>query len=308
MKKAYIILAHKNLDQLTRLVKRLDDNLSSFFIHIDKKVSREEMFRFLECSANLHMVEQINTEWGEFSLVEATLNGLKAVKETGVDFGMISLLSGQDYPLKSNKFFIDFCNTTSKLVLMEHYPLPNYTKWINGGGMYRINKYFLGLKAYQRYLAKALNFFALLFPFLRRKMPGNLVPYAGSQWWTIDMYALDYILDYVHKNPAYTSYYKYTFAPDEVFFQTILLNAKDQKLLDSIQNNNKRHMLWLNPDMSHPEILTLKDIDGILASDAFFARKFDMHHDAGVLDCIDNECLLHTVDYSNASVKARRAG
>lgn len=67
-------------------------------------------------------------------------------------------------------------------------------------------------------------------------------------------------------------------------------------------------MLWINADMSHPEVLTLKDIDVILASDAFFARKFDMHLDAGVLDCIDNECLLHTVNYSNASVKERRAG
>ena len=306
MKKAYIILAHKNLDQVTRLIKKLDDNSSSFFVHVDKKVPQEETFQVQACSPNVHMVERIYTEWGKLSLVQATVNGLKAVKETGTDFEMISLLSGQDYPLKSNKFFNDFYSAGSKRVFLEHYPLPNYTKWSNGGGMYRINKYYIGWQLHYRLVGKAFNFVALLLPFLRRKMPGNLAPYSGSQWWTIDMYALNYILDYVKKNPAYVSFHKYTFAPDEVFFQTILLNAKDERLLSSIENNNKRHMLW--KDVGHPEILTMKDMDGILATDAFFARKFDMHHDADVLDCIDHECLQHTVAYSNAPAEARRTG
>jgi len=37
MKIAYIILAHKNPDQIKRLVLRLNTEGTSFFIHIDKK-------------------------------------------------------------------------------------------------------------------------------------------------------------------------------------------------------------------------------------------------------------------------------
>lgn len=62
-------------------------------------------------------------------------------------------------------------------------------------------------------------------------------------------------------------------------------------------------MLW--KEVGHPEILTLKDLNGILATAAFFARKFDMHHDAGILDSIDNECLVNTVSHSNAPAEAR---
>ncbi|MDB5110023.1 MAG: hypothetical protein JWR67_1137, partial [Mucilaginibacter sp.] len=35
VKKAFIILAHKNEDQLVRLIDRLNDVYSYFFIHID---------------------------------------------------------------------------------------------------------------------------------------------------------------------------------------------------------------------------------------------------------------------------------
>jgi hypothetical protein len=39
MKKAYIILAHKQPELLYKLVEKLDANQSTFFIHIDKKKS-----------------------------------------------------------------------------------------------------------------------------------------------------------------------------------------------------------------------------------------------------------------------------
>ena len=41
MQKNYLILAHKNPQQLYRLIKALDDGKSQFFIHVDSKTAIE---------------------------------------------------------------------------------------------------------------------------------------------------------------------------------------------------------------------------------------------------------------------------
>jgi hypothetical protein len=74
---------------------------------------------------------------------------------------------------------------------------------------------------------------------------------------------------------------------DEMFFQTILLNSKNDSLLNSIVNDDLEHTKW-NPGSSHPAILTSSDIDAIKNSTALFARKFDPRTNANVLDMIDN--------------------
>ena len=75
-KKTYIILAHKAPDQLKRLIDRLNDEDSFFFIHIDKKSYIEP---FTECVVgnNIKFItNRINCLWGDFSQVIATLGFL----------------------------------------------------------------------------------------------------------------------------------------------------------------------------------------------------------------------------------------
>ncbi len=290
MEKAYIILAHKNPSQLYRLLSRLDDNASTFFVHIDKQVSLHDFSSLSDFGNKINYVKRVKSSWASFELVEATLNALNAIKASKQQFDTIVLLSGQDYPIKSNEIINDYFHTSKYSVFIEYFPIPNYKRWQNRGGAFRLDKYFFGFKFHQRFTAKALNFLANFFPFLTRRLPNNLVPYGGSQWWTIDIYALEYILDYVEKNPAYVSFHKATFAPDEIFFQTILLNTKDEKLLRSIINNNKRYMIFKDRTQ-HPEILTNENYKDLVISNALYARKFDYSIDTEILDLIDNACL-----------------
>ncbi len=289
MEKAYIILAHKNPDQLYRLIEKLDDQSSSFFIHIDKKVPLASFKNLTGLGNKIALVDRVNTSWAGWSLVQATINGLRAVEEANRHFDRIILMSGQDYPIKSNYFINKYFTNTPYRIFMEHYPLPNYTKWKKSGGMYRINKYFFGMNGYQRLASKAVNFLANIFPFMRRKVPPDTTIYAGSQWWTIDMNALQYILEFIRKNPAHLSFYKFSFAPDEIFFQTILLNSANEKITGSILNNHKRFMNWNNPSISHPEILLKNDFTAVIKSDALFARKFDVSEDSEILEMIDKQ-------------------
>jgi hypothetical protein len=295
MDKAFIILAHKNIRQLNRLVAKLHDGTSYFFIHIDLKVPQDELALLNWLPDRMHLVKRLDARWADFSLVEATLNAMEAIKGTNKHFHTITLLSGQDYPIKSNDFINNFFENSESGIFIESYRLPNYEKWSPRGGLYRVDKYFFGLKEYQLFCSRVVNFLGNIFPALKRKQLQDTTPYAGSQWWTMDMYTLDYVLGYVRSNPSYTAFHKATFAPDEIFFHTILLNANDMRIRAGIVNNNKRFIRWKSGTNSHPELLQEEDLQDITHSDCLFARKLDLNLYPEIFDLIDQQCLNNKI-------------
>jgi hypothetical protein len=301
MRKAYIILAHKNPAQVSRLIERLDDKRSSFFLHIDKKC-RDEAFKDLIGVPEVNKVKSVVANWGEYGLVQAVLNSFQAVRDTGTHFDRIILLSGQDYPIKPNTAINSFLETSGHSIFLEYFSLPNDKKWQPSGGLYRVNKYFLGFKWYQRYTAKALNGLGILFPYLRRRPPAGMKPYAGSAWWIIDQYTMHYILDFVNQYPKYVRYHRCTFAPDEVFFHMLLLNTQDNKIRKSILNTNLHHIRWKDIKSSHPEIMFREHVHELKHSAAMFARKFDAAVDADILDLVDRYCLSENIQMTKESI------
>ena len=65
----------------------------------------------------------------------------------------------------------------------------------------------------------------------------------------------------------------FTFAPDEVIFQSIILNSdKNYKVV----NNNLRFTIWSNDgEVGSSDILTEQHYQSLIKSDAFFARKIE---------------------------------
>lgn len=293
MRKAYIILAHKNPEQLNNLVDRLDDGVSAFFIHVDLKSPLYALRHELHPHEQLHMIDSLETEWGSMGLVQATLRAMKVISSQEDIFERIILLSGQDYPIKSKEEINSFYKSSPHRIFLDFSLLPNYTKWESGGGSYRINKYFFGYRLIDKYSARTLNLLAIFIPALKRKYD-SVRHFYGSQWWTIDAPALNYILNYVEENPEYLNFHRFTFAPDELFFQTILLNSGKPSILNGIVNDNKVFMIWKDSSAAHPEVLGADDFHRINGSAALFARKFDVNVDEKIISLIDLNCLDNT--------------
>ncbi|CAM4362207.1 Core-2/I-Branching enzyme [Pedobacter westerhofensis] len=293
MKKAYIILAHKNLDHLLRMVERLDDGNSHFFIHVDLKTELPCSYAELAKNRRVLLTKRIATSWGGFSLAQATLNAMYDIKATGIHFEAINLLSGQDYPIKSNEEIDNFFKTSKYGVYLDHFTLPNYKRW-DTGGTYRYQKYFFGIGKTSLLFSKLMNLLSTYVPVFARKLPAHLTPYCGSQWWTINMYALNYILSFIGEHPDYVEFHKFTFAPDELFFHIILLNAKDPALQLSISKDNLRYIKWAKLDNAHPEVLKPEDMEDLRQSGSLFARKFDGENDEKILDLIDEQILFRS--------------
>jgi hypothetical protein len=71
-----------------------------------------------------------------------------------------------------------------------------------------------------------------------------------------------------------------------MFFQTVLLNSKNDALINSIVNNDLTYIKWLK-DMPQTEILKACDYEEIKNSNKLFARKFDTCIDSQILSLLD---------------------
>jgi hypothetical protein len=280
---AYLINAHKNFEQLERLIEKLSLDEAGFFVHIDKKVDGR-IFSALAGRLSKHNVEFINhrvaVSWGGFSQVEATLNGLAAVLQCSIRYDYINFMSGQDYPLKRNAAILEFLKNNNGKEFIDYAELTP-TGW--AAAMSRFNKYHLPElirnKNVRRFCEYILN---KALP--KRKFPEGYIPYGGSSWWTISYDCADYIFAFTKKNQGFVKFFKLTHAPDEMFFQTIVMNSPYKQ---KAYKDNLRYIDW-SERQRNPRILTRDDFPKLLAADKLFARKFDTCVDTQVLDLIDN--------------------
>lgn len=103
-----------------------------------------------------------------------------------------------------------------------------------------------------------------------RPVPAERI-YGGSQWWTLCREHAQYVVDTHDREPGLREFFRHTMLPDEMYFQTILLNGPFR---DRIVNDNLRYIRF-PAGSSHPLTLTMADYDTLRTGTAFFARKFD---------------------------------
>lgn len=276
MKIAHLILAHSDPQQLGRLIDRLQHDNAYFFIHIDKK-SAMDPFMFLAEQRQVYWVKnRVKVQWGAYSIVEATLNGFEEITNSGFKIDYVNLLSGADYPIKSTNEIHRFFEINKGRIYTEYYAVNKEWK----EAMPRLTQYHLTHYAFpgKYQVQKWLN---RLMPV--RTMPDNLEAVGRSQWFSMSTEAVFCILDYLKNHPEVVRFFKLTWAPDEIIFQTILYNSE---LKDKLVNDNLRYIVWADGKAS-PEILTENNREGLFASDALFARKFDMLKHPEIMDALD---------------------
>jgi len=124
MKIAYLILAHKNPQQILRLVSRLNTDDTTFIIHIDKKTIPEvfrEISLSLEDYPNVYFTKKRHKiYYGHISLVYETLECLRELYKRHILFDYVICLSGQHYPIKSNEQIQHFLQKNNGLSFIEH--------------------------------------------------------------------------------------------------------------------------------------------------------------------------------------------
>jgi len=299
MRIAYIISAYQHPEQLVRLILRLYTPMDIFLVHVDKRTDDRifsEMVEGVSRLPNVTFLPRHACFWGDFGHVKATLKGIFRIKSQNLPFEWAVLLTGQDYPLKSNDTIKKFLEENSGKSFMAYFPLPS-NEWQGKGGLERIESWHFRL-GHRKFCFPDTNRstsltppgawrkFSSLVP--KRKFPAGFQPYGGSSYWCLSRECVDYIYHFVRKQPAFVRFFKYVDVPDEIFFQTILLNSP---LRESVINDDLRYIDWKVPDSGSPSILGEHDFPKLAASPKLFARKFDIEVEPGILDMIDRYLL-----------------
>jgi len=305
MKIAYLLLANNQPLHLSRLINRLNHTGTRFFVHVDKSSDLREFANYLHGSSATLIRPRLSSPWGGLGIVKATLSGIKAIIRSGFDYDYIVLISGNDYPIKPNKFISEFlsANNQSSNYIYCHVMNPG----IDHEEFRRIQKYFVrvgsNLIIYPGQnasitLAEKLTqrFCKLLFGNYPRQFIPGVVPVFGSQWWALNNKAIKFIATYLDDNPEFLKYFRYSFVPDEMFFQTILYGTGNEEIMQTIVAESHDSRLtfthWDRPDELYGQALTLNDFSSLKDSTKLFARKFDELKSRDLLNLIDSEILI----------------
>ena len=299
LKIAYIVLAHKDPAHFSRLIKKLNAPFSSFFIHIDKKAD----INIFKASVSelpaekVSFIQQFDASWGEIGVIKAEILALQEINNSGVDFDFVILISGQDYPIKSNNFIYDFLLRNKSKNFLEILPMPFQDR--SDSGMHRLERYYFKLRGRKyiyppfkgpRSLKEKILFWFFDIYFSKRKLPYNLQPYGGEHWWCFSKEATNYILYFLEHHPEYFKFHRFSLCADEMFFHTILGNAPDNQIKANIVNDDLRYIDW-SEGKDSPKILGISDFEVIQKSSKLFARKFESNTDTQILDEIDKIIL-----------------
>lgn len=272
---AHFILVHAHPEQLTRLINRLNYQDTVFFIHVDLKSDINSFELPLANYPNVYFVKnRVDIQWATYSMVEATVNGFKEIVESGINIEYVNLLSAQDYPIKPLKDFHFFLKQNPGKAFMHCLDVASeWTEAISRVQEYHFNHWNFPGKF------KVQNFVNFIMP--KRKMPEGLIPVGRSQWFTISLKHVVFLIKRLESSPKIVQFFRYSWAPDELVFQTLLFNSSFK---NDIVGNNLRYIDW-SEGQKNPKMLTKEDYSLFMQSEKFFARKFAPN--AEVLDMID---------------------
>jgi Core-2/I-Branching enzyme len=297
---AYVISAYRYPEQLVRVVRRLATPHASFFIHVDRRAPDalyRAMVNGLVDVERVEFLERHGSEWGGFGHVLASLKGLRAAIGAEPLFDRAVLLTGQDYPIKPNEMIAAFFGAHPEAEFLEFFPLPS-PEW-QGGGLDRVEAWHW--QARRRRIS--IRPPAWL-PFWRRRLPEGLRPFGGSSYWCLTRACVSHVLEYVAAHRSIIRFFRRVNVPDELFFQTLVLNSA---FAAKVVNDNLRYIRWDPPDAASPAILRFSDLGALATSPALFARKFDATVDADILDEIDRSLLDRPDRDANPTGGARLA-
>ncbi len=296
MKIAFILLCHKNSDQINKLLKQLKKFDCEIFLHCDTK--NKDIRKNIMKSNNVHILSEQDSydiKWGGTEMIFATLSLLKNVKKysenNNIKFDYIWLLSGQDYIIQKPQFIIKKLQSNPQVNYLNITP-SNTKKYYEYLKRCEIKYSNPGWITKNTFIIKAIKYLYLVvtggrfhtFKIFKRKKTFDGEFYFGSQWWTITDDCANYILKFCEEHEEYIEFFENTIVPDECFFQTIIMNSCFK---DSVKNN-LTFVNWGNNNRS-PDLITSSKLPEIIKknNEYFFARKFDTSVESNILDNVD---------------------
>jgi hypothetical protein len=284
---AYVVLSHRNPPQVLRLVRVLTEGPSAQVL-VRHDGRRSTLAPAAIAAAGGEAIEDhIEVEWARWSHLELILGCLREARRR-LDPDWTLILSGQDYPLRPMAAIeADLGRSQSDARLGavrevetsrpagddEFYLRCRYRHFARPSALPDMPRSLRPL-IYTRDVPSLVG--------IRRLGPAPLPFYASADWLTLGRRALQTLLE-AGSDRRLMRHFRRVAVPSESFFASVLLG--DHEL--TVEHDHRRFARFSRLGAPHPDTLSSADLDGVLASGADFARKFDTELDSEVLDRLD---------------------
>lgn len=267
MKHAYLIIAHSEYEILECLINCLDDERNDIFIHIDKKATFNGENLKVQKSSLYILPERLDVRWGDYSMVEVELMLFSKAYSCG-PYSYYHLLSGVDLPLKSQDYIHEFCrlHQGKEFVGIAQNVSQKELDW-RSQHWFVFSRDFQSKNLFKRFIRAIFSRLQSVFHYRRTTLQIK----KGAQWCSITHELVGYLL--VNRKLIRDTF-NHTYCPDELFIQTLSWNSKFRSCIYNIDNEFegcKRYIKWENSVLLP---LCMNDIDMMIQSTKWFARKF----------------------------------
>ncbi len=274
---AFILLCHKDPAAVIKQAERLTATGDYMSIHFDARSSRadyDQIRSALADNPNVTFVKKrIKCGWGEWSLVQATLNAARAAVEEFPRATHFYMLSGDCMAIKSAEYAHKFLDAED----VDYIESFDYfeSDWIKTGMKEErlIYRHFLNERKHKWLFYAMFNAQRKLG--LKREIPADLQMMIGSQWWCLRRRTIEWILGFCRRRPDVMRFFRTTWIPDETFFQTIVRHLIPE---DEIRTRTLTFLMFT--DYGMPVTFYNDHYDLLLSQDFLFARKISVEAEA----------------------------
>lgn len=298
---AYFIQSHTAPQLLQRLVATLHRGSPESLVVVGHDATRLALDpASLPALGEVHVrLRDAPVRRGEFSCLEPYLDACAWLLAQNHSFDWLVYLSGQDYPVRPVAAIARTLADAPHDGFLRHWDLRSPE---NPWGWSRSHRRYY----YQyRRLPEAWTMALRLVRGLRRVTPMDVHltygPYlgwrarppmfsdafpcfGGFQWHVLRRACIEELANFVQRRPDVVGYFRRVIVPDEAFVQTVLLNSGRFRFA----NDNRRFSDTHNRPGGNARVLTLDDWPQLVNGAFDFARKFDPHESAALLDRIDH--------------------
>ncbi|WP_406721638.1 MULTISPECIES: DUF5928 domain-containing protein [Thioclava] len=267
---AFILLTHKDPETVIRQAARLTAAGDCVSIHFDARANPADFQQIRDGLADNQQVtfarKRLKCGWGEWSLVAATLEAVKAAVEAFPDATHFYMLSGDCMQIKSAEYAHRFLESEN-CDYIESFDFFN-SDWIKTGFKEErlIYRHWFNERTQKWWFYQSYEWQKRLG--ITRKVPADIEMMIGSQWWCLRRDSVEKILQFCKDRPEVLRFFATTWIPDETFFQTIARHVVPER---EIRSRTLTFLMFT--DYGMPVTFYNDHYDMLLAQDYLFARK-----------------------------------
>ncbi|WP_425040408.1 beta-1,6-N-acetylglucosaminyltransferase [Primorskyibacter sp. S187A] len=266
-----VMLCHTALGRAEQVARHWAQAGCPVVIHVDKNVRREAYRAFVQALSDIPHIQfsrRFRCEWGTWGIVAASQAASEQLLREFSDVRHVYLASGSCLPLRPVEELVDYLAARPRVDFIESATTADVPWTVGGLDAERFTLRFPFSWRKHRYLFDKFVSIQRRLGYARR-IPNDLVPHMGSQWWCLTRQTLSAILQDPDR-PRYDAYFKRVWIPDESYYQTLAR-------LYSTQIESRSLTLSKFDFQGKPHIFYDDHLQLLRRSDCFVARKIWPH-------------------------------